>query len=443
MEKSQDNSNGKNQRRIGKYRWVILSLVFFATTVNYLDRQVISLLKDDYLQPVFGWTESDYGLVVGVFQLSYAVGMLCVGRFVDKVGTKLGYAISLSVWSLAAVAHAFARRTIDFAVARGLLGVSEAGNFPAAVKSVAEWFPKKERALATGIFNSGTNIGAILAPLTVPLMAVSWGWQWAFIVTGAIGFIWLIFWMLIYEIPSNQKRLSKEEFDYIHSDKDEVIEETGESRKVSWLTVLGKRQAWAFAVGKFITDPVWWFYLFWLPSFLYSQYGISKTGLALPIALVFCITTVGSIFGGWLSGYFIKKGWVVNKARRVSMLVFALLPLPVVFAQALGQYSMWFAVLIVGIAAAAHQAWGANLMTTVSDMFPKHAVASVMGLGGMVGGISGFLMSQGVGWLLDYYRNNNSIETGYYVIFLLCGTAYIIAWTLFNILAPKMKRVEF
>jgi len=443
MEHSRDNSNGKNQPRIGKYRWIILSLVFFATTINYLDRQVISLLKDDYLQPVFGWTESDYGLVVGVFQLSYAVGMLCVGRFVDKIGTKLGYAISLTVWSLAAIGHAFARRTIDFAVARGLLGVSEAGNFPAAVKSVAEWFPKKERALATGIFNSGTNIGAILAPLTVPLMAVSWGWQWAFIVTGAIGFIWLIFWMLIYEIPSNQKRLSKEEFDYIHSDKDEVIEETGESRKVSWLTVLGKRQAWAFAVGKFITDPVWWFYLFWLPSFLYSQYGISKTGLALPIALVFCITTVGSIFGGWLSGYFIKKGWVVNKARRVSMLVFALLPLPVVFAQALGQYSMWFAVLIVGIAAAAHQAWGANLMTTVSDMFPKHAVASVMGLGGMVGGISGFLMSQGVGWLLDYYRNNNSIETGYYVIFLLCGTAYIIAWTLFNILAPKMKRVEF
>jgi len=443
MEHSRDNSNGKNQPRIGKYRWIILSLVFFATTINYLDRQVISLLKDDYLQPVFGWTESDYGLVVGVFQLSYAVGMLCVGRFVDKIGTKLGYAISLTVWSLAAIGHAFARRTIDFAVARGLLGVSEAGNFPAAVKSVAEWFPKKERALATGIFNSGTNIGAILAPLTVPLMAVSWGWQWAFIVTGAIGFIWLIFWMLIYEIPSNQKRLSKEEFDYIHSDKDEVIEETGESRKVSWFTVLGKRQAWAFAVGKFITDPVWWFYLFWLPSFLYSQYGISKTGLALPIALVFCITTVGSIFGGWLSGYFIKKGWAVNKSRRVSMLVFALLPLPVVFAQALGQCSMWFAVLIVGIAAAAHQAWGANLMTTVSDMFPKHAVASVMGLGGMVGGISGFLMSQGVGWLLDYYRNNNSIETGYYVIFLLCGTAYIIAWTLFNILAPKMKRVEF
>lgn len=430
------------KQKIGKYRWIILSLVFFATTINYLDRQVISLLKDDYLDPIFGWTESDYAKVVIVFQLTYAIGMLGVGWFIDKVGTKLGYAISLTIWSIAAVAHAAATRTIHFVLARGLLGISEAGNFPAAVKTVAEWFPKKERALATGIFNSGTNIGAIIAPLTVPVMAIAWGWQWAFIITGSIGFVWLIFWLILYQIPSKHKKLGREEFEYIHSDKDEEVGKKNVDEKVNWWKLLEIKQTWSFAVGKFITDPVWWFYLFWLPSFLYNQYGVSKTGLALPVALVFGITTVGSIFGGWLSGYFIGRGWPVHKARRVSMLIFALMPLPVITAQALGQYNMWFAVLIVGIAAAAHQAWAANLMTTISDMFPKKDVASVTGIGGMTGGIGGILMSYGVGYLLDYYKVLGSIETGYYIIFLFCGSAYLIAWIIFNVLAPQMKRVQ-
>jgi MFS transporter, ACS family, hexuronate transporter len=427
---------------IGRYRWVILALVFFATTINYLDRQVISLLKDDYLEPLFGWSESDYANVIIVFQLSYAIGMLGVGWIIDKIGTKLGYALSLLIWSLAAVGHAFAGSTFGFMVARGVLGISEAGNFPAAIKTVAEWFPKKERALATGLFNSGANVGAIVAPLTVPLIAIWWGWQWAFIITGAVGLIWLIFWFSMYEIPSKHRRLSKKEYEYIHSDKDEIVDEQKKKEKISWFKLLTFRQTWAFIIGKLLTDPIWWFYLFWLPSFLNKQYGMTKTDLALPIAVVYTMTTFGSIFGGWLSGNLIKKGWEVYKARRTAMLLFALCVLPVVTAQALGQYSHWFAILIVGLAASAHQAWSANIFTTTSDMFPKKAVASVTGLGGMAGGIGGILIARLAGALLDHYKALNSIETGYYIMFIVCGSAYLIAWIIFNTLAPKMKRVE-
>jgi ACS family hexuronate transporter-like MFS transporter len=427
---------------IGKYRWTILSLVFFATTINYLDRQVISLLKDDYLERIFGWTESDYANIVIVFQLAYAIGMLGMGWFIDKVGTKLGYALSLAIWSFAAIGHSFARSTVGFMVARGILGVSEAGNFPAAIKTVAEWFPKKERALAAGIFNSGTNIGAIIAPLTVPLIAIWWGWQWAFILTGAIGFIWLMFWFAMYEIPQRHKKLKKAEFDYIHSDHDESIQTEGVTKDVSWIELLTFRQTWSFLVGKLCTDPVWWFYLFWLPSFLNKQYGLTRTELALPIAVVYTITTAGSIFGGWLSGYLINKGWAVYKARRTAMLVFALFALPVVLAQTLGKFSFWYAVLIVGIATAAHQAWSANLFTTVSDMFPKKTVASVIGIGSMAGCISGILISKFAGILLDHYKALDSIETGYYIMFMICGSAYLIAWVIFNALVPQMKRVE-
>ncbi|MFH0990586.1 MAG: MFS transporter [bacterium] len=430
------------QKKIGHYRWVILALVFFATTINYLDRQVISLLKDDYLEPLFGWSESDYADIIIVFQISYAIGMLGVGWIIDKIGTKIGYALSLLIWSFAAIGHAFARNTLGFMVARGVLGISEAGNFPSAIKTVAEWFPKKERALATGIFNSGTNVGAIIAPLTVPLIAMWWGWEWAFILTGAIGLLWLFFWFAMYEIPSKHSKLLKAEFDYIHSDLDEVVPESLEKEKVSWFKLLTFRQTWAFIVGKFLTDPIWWFYLFWLPSFLNKQYGMSKTDLALPIAVVYTMTTIGSIFGGWLSGYLIKKGWEVFKARRLAMLIFALCALPVATAQALGQYSYWFAILIVGIAASAHQAWSANIFTTTSDMFPKKAVASVTGLGGMAGAVGGIFIAKIAGLLLDHYKALNSIETGYYVMFLICGSAYLIAWVIFNALAPKMKRVE-
>ncbi|HLP16745.1 MAG TPA: MFS transporter [Bacteroidota bacterium] len=431
------------EKPVGGYRWIILSLVFFATTVNYLDRQVISLLKDDYLEPLFNWSETDYAHIVMVFQLSYAIGMLGAGWIIDKIGTKLGYALSLTVWSLAAIGHAIARSTFGFMAARSVLGVSESGNFPAAIKTVAEWFPKKERALATGLFNSGTNIGAIIAPLTVPFIALTMGWEWAFIITGGIGLLWLVFWFLFYEIPSKHKKLSKQEFEYIHSDLDETSNAANAqgNEKVRWSSLLSFRQTWAFILGKFMTDGVWWFYLFWLPTYLNKEYHMSKTDNAVPIAVVYMMTTVGSIFGGWLSGYFIKQGWPVAKARRTAMLIFALSVLPVVFATTLGQISYWYAVLLIGIAASAHQAWSANIFTTVSDMFPKKAVASVTGIGGMAGGLGGLVISQSAGVLLDHYKLIGSIETGYFIMFIICGLSYISAWVIFNALAPGMKKV--
>jgi MFS transporter, ACS family, hexuronate transporter len=425
----------------GRYRWIIVALIFFATTINYLDRQVISLLKDDYLEKEFGWTEIDYSNIVIAFQLAYAIGMLIAGWFVDRIGTKMGYSISLFVWSIAAMIHALAKSTLGFMGARALLGISEAGNFPAAIKTVAEWFPKKERALATGIFNSGTNIGAVFAPLTVPLIAVSYGWQMAFILTGVIGFVWLFFWFRYYEIPSRQKRLSAGELNFIQSD--ERPDETGkQTEKVGWLQLLGFRQTWAFFVGKFLTDPVWWFYLFWLPTFLNKQYGMSKTELALPVAIVYIIAAFGSIFGGWLSGFFIMKGWTAFKARKTSMFLFALFALPVILALRLGNISYWFPIVIIGIAAAAHQAWSANIYTTVSDIFPKKAVASVTGIGGMAGAVGGILIAYLAGKLLDHFKRLGHIETGYYVMFIVCGCAYLIAWLSMHILTPRNSRVE-
>lgn len=430
------------KEKIGRYRWTILSLVFFATTINYLDRNVISLLKDDYLEKQFGWTESDYSNIVIAFQLAYAIGMIGVGWFIDKVGTKLGYAVSLIVWSFAAIGHALAGNTAGFLVARGALGISEAGNFPAAIKTVAEWFPKKERALATGIFNSGTNIGAIVAPMSVPFIAATWGWQMAFIITGAIGLLWLIFWFAIYEIPSKKKNLSKAEFDYINSDKDEAEPVNSKKESVPWLKLLKFRQTWSFIVGKFLTDPIWWFYLFWLPSFLNKNYGMTKTDVAFPIAVVYTITTFGSIFGGWLSGNFIKKGWDTYKARKIAMLIFAFSVLPIISAHELGKITPWFAILIIGIAAASHQAWSANIFTTASDMFPKKAVASITGLGGMAGGVGGILLSKTAGALLDHFKALGTIEIGYYIMFIVCGAAYIIAWVLmFVVLVPKKQDV--
>jgi len=430
-----------SKAQIGKYRWTILALVFFATTVNYLDRNVISLLKDDYLEKIFNWTETDYANIVVAFQVSYAIGMLGVGWFIDKVGTKLGYAISLLVWSLAAIGHAFAGNTAGFVVARSVLGISESGNFPAAIKTVAEWFPKKERALATGIFNSGTNVGAIIAPLTVPLIAASFGWEWAFIITGAFGLLWLLFWFIIYEKPETNKKLSKTELEYILSDKKEN-NSSNTKEKVSWFKLLTFKQTWAFVIGKFLTDPIWWFYLFWLPSFLNKQYGMTKTDLALPIAVVYTMTTFGSIFGGWLSGYFIGKGWEVYKARKTAMLVFALSVTPIVFANYLGQFSHWFAILIIGLAASSHQAWSANIFTTASDMFPKKAVASITGIGGMAGGVGGILIAKIAGALFDHFKALGSLETGYFIMFIICGSAYLLAWAIFYlILVPKRQEV--
>lgn len=380
---------------IGKYRWTICSLVFFATTVNYLDRNVISYLRP-FLAEAFHWTPEqeviDYSNIELAFKIAYALGMLIAGGVIDKLGTKLGYAIATGLWSVAAVGHAFATGTGGFLIARVFLGITEAGNFPAAIKATAEWFPQKERALATGIFNSGSNIGAIIVPLSVPFIAENYGWQWAFIATGIIGFIWLFLWFIFYEVPQKQKRLSQAELDYINADKAEVTE-IEDTEKVSWLKLLSFRQTWAFAIGKLLTDPVWWFYLFWLPDFLMKQYKLSATEIIWPCALVYVIGSIGSIGGGWLPLKLINKNWPAYKARKTSMLIYAFAVLPVLFSQYLGAINIWWAILVIGFAVSAHQAWSANIFTTVSDMFPKKATASVTGIGGMFGAFGGILLT--------------------------------------------------
>jgi ACS family hexuronate transporter-like MFS transporter len=429
------------QQAIGKYRWTICGLIFFATTINYIDRNVISFLKSTFTNDL-GWTDGDYADVEITFKLFYAIGMLGAGRIIDKLGTKIGYGLFTLLWSVAGVCTALVNSVLGFQVVRGALGVTESGNFPAAIKTVAEWFPKKERALATGIFNSGANIGAIITPLTIPYIVENWGWQWAFIITGLLGFVWIFFWIVLYEVPKRQKRLSQEELVYIESDKDEV-KETSEAPKLSWWKLLGYKQTWAFAIGKFLTDPIWWFYLFWLPDFCESTYKIKLQAASWPVAAVYIISTVGSIGGGWLPLYLIKKGWPVFKARKTSMLIYAFFVLPIVFALVLGQINMWLAVGVIGLAAAAHQAWSANIFTTVSDMFPKSSTASVTGIGGMFGGLGGIVLSLFVQKnMFVYYRSINQIETAYYIMFAVCATSYLAGWLIMHFLVPRMKRIE-
>jgi len=433
---------GEKVNKIGRYRWTICSLVFYATTINYLDRQVISLLKPT-LEEQFQWTESDYSNIVVAFQFAYAIGMVGAGRVIDKIGTRLGYALTLTLWSIASILHALATGAFSFSIYRAFLGVTEAGNFPAAFKTVAEWFPRKERAFAAGIFNSGTNVGAILAPVVVPYIAMHYSWRIAFIAIGAIGFLWLIFWFVLYEVPSKQKRLSREEYEYIHSDADEPAK-TEEKVTVSWGSLLRYPQTWAFVSGKFLTDGIWWFLLFWLPAFLDAQYHLKGMQVSLPIAFVYILAGVASVIGGWLPMWFNKqREWPIVKARKTSMLIYAFFPLLIIFSQAAGSYQMWYSIIIIGIAASAHQAWSANLFTTVSDMFPKSLVGSVVGIGGMAGGLGGMLVSASAGRLFDYYKKLGSIETGYYIMFLYCGLGYLIAWLLmFKVLAPQMKQVK-
>ena len=428
------------EQKIGRYRWTICSLVFFATTINYLDRAVISLLKST-LTTELKWDDADYTNVEIAFKVSYAIGLLLAGRFIDKVGTKKGYAWATGLWSISAVLHAAAKSVFGFSVARAALGVTEAGNFPAAIKTVAEWFPRKERALATGLFNSGANIGAIVAPLSVPFIAAAYGWQWAFIATGLLGFVWLYFWNKHYYKPSEHPKLSAAELAYINSDSDAIAEgDALNTKSFSWTALLKYKQTWAFAIGKLLTDPIWWFYLFWLPDFLESQYHIKGTAIALPVAAVYTMSAVGSIFGGWLPMYLIKNNWPVFKARKSSMLMYAFLVLPILFAQVLGGMNMWLAVFVIGIAAAAHQAWSANIFTTVSDMFPKRAVGSVTGIGGMFGAIGGILLSMAVQKnLFVHYRSIGQIETAYYIMFIVCGSAYLLAWVIMHLLVPKVN----
>jgi ACS family hexuronate transporter-like MFS transporter len=414
-------------RSVGYYRWTICALLFFATTINYIDRQVLGILAP-VLQKDIGWNEIEYGYIVTAFQAAYALGLLFVGRLIDKFGTKIGYGISIVVWSIAAIGHAMVKSAFGFGVARFSLGLGESGNFPAAIKAVAEWFPKKERALATGIFNSGANIGAVVAPAVVPWLTLTYGWQSAFIVTGLIGFIWLLFWWMMYERPEQHKRVSSEELAHIHSDPADAA-----APRVAWAQVARYRQTWAFVIAKFMTDPIWWFYLYWLPKFLNKTYGLTLDKLGPPLIVIYTMTTIGSIGGGWLSSAFIKRGWAINRARKVVMLICALCIVPIMFAANVSE--LWVAVLLIGLAAASHQGWSANLFTTASDMFPKNAVGTIVGIGGMAGSVGGMLLSTSAGFLLEW--------TGSYLtLFIISGSAYLIALAIFQWLVPKMKPVE-
>ncbi|MBA3763035.1 MAG: MFS transporter, partial [Chthoniobacterales bacterium] len=403
--------------------WLICALLFFATTINYVDRQVLGLLKQT-LQGELRWSEIDYSNVAFAFTTAYAIGLVLVGRLTDRLGTRKGFSLAIVFWSLAAMGHAFVNSVMGFSAARFALGLGEAGNFPAAVKTVAEWFPKKERALATGIFNSGSNIGAIVTPLVVPWITVTYGWRTAFIATGALGFIWLIFWLLLYRRPEEHPRLSATELAYIRSDPVEA------TTKIAWVRLIPHRQTWAFAMGKFITDPVWWFYLFWLPDFLGKTYKLDLKNIGLPLIVIFIMADIGSIMGGWLSSALIKRGWTINAGRKTAMLICALSVVPIVFAAKAA--NLWVAVVLIGLATAAHQGWSANLFTLTSDMFPRRAVGSVVGIGGMAGAIGGMLIAKVAGYLLEW--------TGSYVpLFAFAASAYLVALLVIHLLVPRLE----
>lgn len=412
------------ERRFG-YRWTVVALLFIATTINYVDRQVLGILAPT-LQRELQWTETEYGDIVSWFSFAYAFGFLAAGRLLDRVGVKLGLGAAVIAWSIAAMGHALARTAAGFAFARAALGVGESAIFPASIKAIAEWFPRRERALAAGIFNAGTNTGAIVAPLIVPALALNYGWQWAFIVTGALGFLWLALWIPLYGDPDRRAGVSPTELAHIRSDPPDVT-----TQSVPWLRLLRYRQTWAFATGKLLADPVWWFYLYWLPKFLDTQYGIQLSGLAAPLIAVYLIADVGSVGGGWLSSAFIKRGWTVNRARKTAMLAMALLIVPTAFAPQAG--NMWTAVLIVAVAAAAHQAWSANVYTLASDMFPRSAVGSVVGIGAFAGAMGGVAFQRAVGRILDANGGN------YAPIFLICGSAYLLALAVIHLIAPRLE----
>ena len=428
--------------RIGRYRWVICGLLFLATTINYVDRQVIGILKP-LLQTTYGWSEIDYGDLVFAFQAAYAIGFLFAGRIIDRFGTKKGYALALTVWSVAAIATAWApaygapmssvlallgmkygASVAGFLLARFVLGLGEAGNFPAAIKTVAEWFPRRERALATGIFNAGTNVGAIVTPAIVPFIALRFGWEWAFVGTGVAGLGWLLIWWLMYQQPDEHPYVTRAEVAYIRSDPPES------TVRVPWLTLIPHRQTWAFAIGKMMTDPIWWLYLFWMPDFFSRNYGLSLLELGPPIIVIYLVADIGSIGGGWLSSSLIRRGWHVNAARKTAMLVCALAVVPVIFASRVT--SMWEAVALISLAASAHQGWSANLFTLTSDMFPRHAVGSVVGIGGFAGAVGGMVIAKITGYILQ--------TTGSYLpVFIIAGTTYLVTLVLVHLLVPKLE----
>jgi ACS family hexuronate transporter-like MFS transporter len=417
---------------IGKYRWVICGLLFLATTINYIDRQILSLIKP-ILDEQLHWTNTQFGWTNSIFQLCYAGSLLVFGMVIDRWGTKIGYTVSIIAWSLAAIGHSFVGSITGFFIARGALGLGEGGNFPSAIKAVALWFPKKERALATSIFNAGTNVGAIIAPALVPPIALAWGWQAAFVAAGIAGFLWLFLWIPFYNVPEKIKDMDAGELAYIRSDAPDI---GGDEGKAPWLSVLGYRQAWSFIAAKFLTDPVWWFFLIWLPDFFKKTRGLDIKKSWVHLVTIYTIVTVLSILGGWFTGYLKERGYTVTRARKTGMLIFAVCVLPILLVTRVGD---WQAVLLIGLAGAAHQAWSANLYTTVSDMFPKRAVATIIGIGGMAGSIGGFLFPIVTGALLDKFQAAGNVTAGYTILFMICGSAYLIAFLINHLLAPKYE----
>lgn len=463
--------------KMTNYRWVICSLLFFATTINYMDRQVLSLLQP-MLEEEFHWTDSDYGTITSVFSLAYAISMLVAGRFIDRIGTKKGYAWAIGIWSAGACIHALCgvatgyftgfenaealRKAsgpvlssiatisiIAFIIARLVLAFGEAGNFPAAVKATAEYFPKRDRAFATGIFNSGSNVGAILAPISVPIIAYKWGWELAFLIIGGLGFVWLIFWLLLYKKPENNTSMNDLERDYIN--QDDVNDNSPvelKSEKVSLWKCLQYRQTWSLFFGKFITDGVWWFFLFWTPAYLKAEYDMMNTDIAIPIAVLYTITVFGSVFGGKFPTYFINKGMNSYDGRMRAMLIIAFFPLFVLLAQpfghieALGTNAYWVPIILIGIGTAAHQAWSANIYTAASDMFPKKALATITSISGMAGGLSSFILNKGSGMLFVYSLEEWGSKTpGYTIVFSYCAIAYLLGWICMKKLVPKFKPI--
>lgn len=416
---------------VGRVRWIVCGLLFLATTVNYIDRQILALVKE-FLDRELGWTNEQFGMVNSAFQGAYAVGLLVFGWYVDRYGTKIGYAVSIVLWSLAAIGHAAVGSVPGFFAARMALGAAEGGNFPSAIKAVALWFPRRERAFATALFNSGTNVGAIVAPALVPAIAIAFGWRWAFIAAGVTGFFWLLLWIPFYDVPERRKGVSAAELAHIRSDADE---NGGAGRPMGWGAALRLRQTWAFVVAKFMTDPVWWFFLIWLPDYFKKTRGLVIKQSWVHLVTIYAIVTVLSIAGGWLTGYLAKKGWSVTRARKSGMFLYALCVIPILGATSVGD---WPAVLLIGLAGAAHQAWSANLFTTVSDVFAKKDVGTIVGLGGMAGSVGGILFPWFSGWLLDRLPATQ----GYAILFAICASAYLVAFAIHHLLAPRLEPLE-
>jgi MFS transporter, ACS family, hexuronate transporter len=426
---------------IKNYRWIIVGLLFFATTINYIDRQIIGLLKP-ILEVEFNWTETDFAHIVMAFTTAYAIGLLMLGRFIDKIGTRSGYIFILILWSIAGMLHAIARNALQFGLARVGLGFGESGNFPAGIKAVSEWFPKKERALATGIFNSGTSVGVVLALLIVPWILRSYSWHEVFWMTGAIGFIWLLFWLVFYDLPAKQRRLSAEEFNYIQDGKESELkhDKVSSAVKIKWHKLFAFPQTWVLITGKGLIDPIFWFFLFWLPSYFSSTYELDLKKPSLELIIIYSATTIGSILGGYFSSLLIKKGWAVIRARKTALFIFALLELSIILARY--TTAAWMAVGIISLAVAVHQAWATNVFTIASDLFPSEAVSSVVGIGGMAGAVGGILFPILVGYLLDNYKSAGNLTGGYNLLFTICGFTYLTAWTIIHLLTRKHSAVR-